>query len=305
MQLIPHLDIPPFARTAWASPAAKDEWAPKVTVAASCYHRLERETVRESLRACTTAHLDPERMHEEQRALGREGLVALPLRRVGTFSGFAHAHVPVTPGQRWNYYSVIARRAEDAEAFAAASDTGDHVALARLLGYPVCCSKFFNEVWAHGYVDPIWQAAANTRATIVVDGRDECEVCRELVPVEHIYRGRCSRCSPEAAAHMDGNHSIEVVHSLAWDALRYIGVRISPHLPCAFDCTESLRLADSWFALADRLSIPGRNELRELLALPCEWSCLKGIAWITTPAFRVVTNSVPCWPTYTVRKQAA
>jgi hypothetical protein len=125
------------------------------------------------------------------------------------------------------------------------------------------CSKFFREVWMAGYIDPVWQAAA-----------------------------ACGKCKGEI---------VNMASSSIFTGLRYIGVRLIPHLPCSFRCAESIAMSHQWIELSEKLQIPGRIELIELLTMPLEWNCFKGIAEITTRHFRVVTNSTPCYPKYTVK----
>jgi hypothetical protein len=251
--------MPPSARTVWASAVARKEWEPKIQRAASAYYQLERLTVREGLRECTTFHASPDRIESEVRALAKQGLCYLPMRKVGNYSGFAHSHPPVIQGKPWSFYGVIGRNAQSLEAFADASDKGDHMAIGKLLGYPECCASFFSKVWTAGYVDPIFQAAT-------VNGH----------PTEAVWES-----------------------SLIWPGYRYIGVRLSPHLPCSCNCAESIKMAERWLSIGHGLPIP---DLLEVLSLPCEWDCLKGVAQITTPYFRIVTNSIPCYPRHIVRK---
>lgn len=260
MQLIKDLDVKPFARIIWASPESKKEWEPKITLARQCYSRLERETVKEGLRKCTTTHVAPSQINEVARNLAKQGLVFLPYKKVGTYSGFAHSHPPVIENKPWNYYGPIATKIEDAELFCASEDKGDHETIAKLLGYPECCSAFFRNVWMAGYIDPVFQSAGGNGTSTEV------------------------RTNP----------------SMLFIGLRYIGVRIAPHLPCSVACLESLMIAHQWLDVADQNRIPGKDELLEVLLLPLEWNCYKGIAEVTTKHFKVVTNSNPCSEPYKV-----
>jgi hypothetical protein len=94
----------------------------------------------------------------------------------------------------------------------------------------------------------------------------------------------------------------DIENSILWYGYRYIGARLIPHLSCSFTCEESLKLATSWIELGIAEQIKGIDELLELLSLPCEWDCFKGIAQIKTDYFRIVTNSVPCDERHIVRK---
>jgi hypothetical protein len=267
------IDMPPSARIIWASPEARGEWEPKLNLASRAYSSLEQNTVLQGVRACTTTHIDFRCVEQESRRYSKMGLVFLPLRKVGHYSGFAHRHPPVIEGKPWSYYGPLARTIADAEAFADATDRGDHRAIGNLLGYPVCCQDFFSTVWSAGYVDPIWQAAENCADS--VDSKSEYEI----------------RLNSRA------NH-------LVFDALRYMGVRLVPHLACSFECQDSLEVARSWLRCGHDSKVAGLEDLISLLEMEFEWACLKGVAIVTTPIFRIVTNSMPCFPRYTVTKAA-
>lgn len=260
------IDMPPFARTVWASPEAKQIWEPKINVASRAYYKLELETVIRKTRDCTTRHINPDRMDSEIRELSQMGLVFLPMQKVGTYTGFAHRHPPVIKGKPWNWYGVVSHSPKYAEAFALATDRRNHGAIGDLLGYPQCCQSFFSEMWPNGFIDPIWQAAINTRGAVKSDYKIE-------LPTE---------CSP------------------LWTGLRYIGVRLTPHLSCSFSCSPTAEIVNQWLEIGKDLE--GIEDLQELLSLPCEWNCSKGIAIVTTPYFKISTNSNPCWPTHIVMK---
>lgn len=265
--------MPPFARVMWVSKQAKETWEPKIQVAASTYTQLERLTVIEGLRQCMTTHFYPETLGDGMRALARDGLVFLPLVRVGSYQGFAHSHPPVIEGRPWSYYGVCARSLADAEAFAHATEKSDHATMGRLLGFPPCCIEFFNTVWLSGYIDPVWHAAV----------RCQCEHVKEQSPT-----------------HIRLNASVP--HEI-FPGLRYIGIRLISHLPCALDCHPSQKIASNWKAVGQKAGLEGITVLEEILHWPVEWDCLKGIALVSTPAFRIATNSIPCYPRYVVQKE--
>src|SRR5512138_1439778 len=101
--------MPPSARIVWKTQEGRDVWQPKIRRASHVYNQLERLTVMDGVRSCTTFHASPERIEDELRGLSRDGLCFLPIRKVGSYSGFAHSHPPVIEGQPWGYYGVISR----------------------------------------------------------------------------------------------------------------------------------------------------------------------------------------------------
>lgn len=267
MELL-NINMPPFARTAWYNDEIKSKYSLKLQKAAAAYHWMELETVSVGMRACTTRHIRPDSFECETTRLADKGLLFLPLRKVGSYQGFAHSHPPVVKGRPWSWYGVVARSLVDARTFAKASDRNDHRVIGRLLGYPNCCQDFFSDVWGKGFIDPVWQEAWNT----------------------------------EDAALYPSETKLQISSMQLWTGYRYIGLRAVPHLPCSFSCSESLSMVDSWLDLAKKENISGVYDLLALLNTPCRWSCFKGVAIITSPLFKVSTNSMPCWPEYIVVK---
>lgn len=122
-----------------------------------------------------------------------------------------------------------------------------------LLGYPECCRKSFDETWGQGQVDNTYEQFQN----------------------------------------MKGNETNGGKHSIyASTMLRWMGVRLVPHLPCAFNCAASIRFGED-------LARVGREHgyveeiqfMEEVLNWPMHWNRMFGIAEIITPALRITTRS--------------
>jgi hypothetical protein len=256
MTLVKGIDLAPFARVQWKTPESKREWEPVMKRAVQAYNAAELETVRRGWRRCTTMHFNPNTITEDIKRL--KGLAYLPIRRVGVYQGFAHKHPPVEDGKPWNYYGVVGKTAQDAWDFVEANHSGDHKRLGDLLGYPSCCQEFFSTVWMAGFIDPVWQAAERTEGAEV------------------------------------NGANVRIHNSISFDGLRYIGVRMVPHLPCSFSCKGSQEMAEKWQGLE------GMDTTLKLLSLPITWTCLNGVAVVVTPHFRITTNSNPCYPVHTV-----
>lgn len=268
----------PFVRLNWANLEAREFWEPRLQSAAEAFNFLEMETVAKGIRSCATTHIFPQDMESRLLELGSRGLMFLPIQKVGQYGGFSHYHPPVIEGRPWSYYGVVSKSPDDARLFVESSDHTsekgvDHTTIGRLLGFPDCCIEFFNEVWCKGFVDPIWQQAK---------GVDKKFVSEESEHLIRLNRG--------------------VDHNLN-DMLRYIGLRIISHLPCSFDCKKSSQIANSWIELGRELEIEGLDDLLDILKWPIEWDCLKGIAIVSTPVFKLTTNSVTCYPRYVVQKE--
>jgi hypothetical protein len=92
---------------------------------------------------------------------------------------------------------------------------------------------------------------------------------------------------------VSGEISIEAtIPPLANILGRWLGVRAVAHLPCRFDCPESV-------AFAQRLLEIGTNNgygeevswITEILSWPAEWSALHGIAEVKWPIVKLSTRT--------------
>lgn len=274
MKLISGIKTEPFTRTQWVSDKARDYWHPRMRRAAAVAYRAERQTVVEGLRAACTVHLPNLSPFEQVQAYQDQGLVLRALRYTRPYQGFAHAH---PEGSRddpdGTVYAVVARDVDTLDRFAKADAEGDHETIGELLGFPSCCQRFFRDVWCSGFVDPVFQSAERT------DGVEKVSVSRS-------QGGRRIRVEgwPEVTS-----------------ALRYIGARVMFHLPCSMDCEATLERARAhWLPTMEGIDEDATKDLLRVLSLPTLWSCLHGVAMVTTPLFRIVTNSNPCHPVHEV-----
>jgi hypothetical protein len=141
-------------------------------------------------------------------------------------------------------------------------------ALGLLLGYPECCRKFFRGVWVdQRSIDTTWAMAANTTES------------------------KGSEVTLESGQPRIAN--------VLW---RWLGVRAVPHLPCRFDCGESLEFGERLLRVAERAGYREEVEwIREILSWPVEWSALHGIAEIKTPILKISTRTDATVSKYVVR----
>ena len=129
----------------------------------------------------------------------------------------------------------------------------NHKIIGGLLGYPECCIESFNKYWVQGEYDPIYIAAMNTEGA-KKKGKYELEV--------------------------NGYPENNVL-------LRYFGFRCVPNLVCNYQCEGSKEFAKMFLK-----HVKHRKELLEVLSMPCEWSCWKGIAIVKHPYFVGISNSM-------------
>lgn len=140
--------------------------------------------------------------------------------------------------------------------------TNDDEAIGRLLGYPECCRRFFRRVWNDEAMIDTTWAMAHSTDPIVT----------RLVPVENNI------------------------------LLRWLGVRMVPHLPCGFDCGATVVLARSIMRVGRENGLgEAVDTIEEMLSWPVEWSALHGIAEIKTPVVKVSARTDATAEKYTVR----
>ncbi len=264
------LVMPPFLRMQWRSKEVRDKYLHSFNLARIFFRSLELESVIHGLRHATTDHVAPEDFDKKQQMYIKKGLVFLPIQKVGEYSGFSTYHPAVEEGKPWNYYGVVADSIQHAQEFAHASDVGDQKVMGNLLGYPVCCTQFFEDVWLKGYTDPIWQQAnASSKEKI-----------------RHVESNRIRlKDVPWESNSLLKSHSIGPVF----------------HVKCSIDCPHTLQCCREWIALGQHLKIPGMREMEMFLRMPMEWDCTKGIVYIKTPLFKISTNSMSIVQRYRVQ----
>lgn len=256
------LDVFPTTRTVWNDKNYEQEFAPLLRRVAGIHHKAEYLMVREGVRKCATTHLSPKSFDQMIEQITKDGLVWLPIQRTKTYGGFSHKHFPVDElSMDTSVYGVLARNIEDAEAFREASrgDKTDHDVLGELLGFPPCCTKFFNEVWMDGFYDPVWQSAERSKDA-QIDGR--VMKLPEVNPYTNQF-------------------------------MRYIGLRFTSHFPCSIECEKSIEIGKEWERISAMVDEYGTQKLKELLSLSFKWSVNHGIAVVETKPFTIVANSMP------------
>lgn len=85
--------------------------------------------------------------------------------------------------------------------------------------------------------------------------------------------------------------------------LRWLGIRLVSHLPCSFECQESVKLATANLTLMEQLGhVESANDIINLLQMPIEWSAKHGIAEIKTPLFKISTRTDATSGLYVVQR---
>lgn len=260
--------LPDFTRVSWVNDELRAVWEPRIQRISSAFSEIEWRSVKDGIRSCALTVLTPEAMIKRAAEWAEEGLAALPLEVQGLANYYASTTVSISYGQPVGLRVVIGKPQDVAE-FKKAYDAADDIRIGQLLGFPECCQKFFDEVWVNRQmVDTTWPMGVQTAK--LKNGETTVEVSG---PVEA---------------------------NILW---RWMGVRSVPHLPCGFDCENTVAFGKALIGVGrDAGYDEEMNWLEEILSWPAEWSALHGIAEIKTPLLRVSTRTDATACKYSVRR---
>jgi len=247
--------LPDFTRHSWVGGQARVTWEPRLDRIRSAWPDIEWLSIVDEVRPCAVVGLSQSALSATMPRWSAHHLSAL-----GLPMSSPETHPGITLAAVGSFENVTrAREAWDARA--------DDV-LGRLLGYPECCRKFFQEVWVEQRsLDTTWAMAANT-----------------TTPKDAVVTLEWSKAS---------------LANILW---RWLGVRAVPHLPCRFDCAASLQFGAQLLRVAERAGYAEEAEwIREILSWPVEWSALHGIAEVKTPILKISTRTDATAGKYVVR----
>jgi len=263
--------LPEFVRVSWTSDMAREVWQPRLARIVRAWRDLEVRSVVAGARPCCLVMTSPTHLTAHATQWLRLGLAGLPVAMFGASATYEARTTKPEPGAPVQYRVAVGRLPDLAQ-FGDAYAASNNDEIGRLLGYPNCCSVFFQQQWVQArFSDPTWPMALAsgsrraTQRTAVVDALPEANVL--------------------------------------W---RWLGIRAVPHLPCSFCCaaTQALgrRIVEVGRACGYREEM---DWLLDLLSWPLEWSALHGIAEIKTPILKVSTTTDATAEKYVVRLAGA
>lgn len=260
--------LPDFTRYAWVSDQARECWEPRIDRIINMLQELEWRTIVAGLRRCALRSIPADQLDEVRGQLICYGIEVAPLQGTAAKSTYSSSLEPCITDTPALYWCALGK-GDDLKDIARAYREGDQSQVGDLLGYPRCCNDFFRRTWVEAsLVDTTWPMAVG---------------------------------SPSAVFTIEG--AVEIpTPSLCGMLLRWLGVRAVFHLPCSFECAESLRLAGLHLQMARDLHFEVECEwLQGMLRWPAEWSALHGIAEIRCPVVKVVTRTDPTPGKFVVR----
>jgi hypothetical protein len=260
--------LPDFTRINWVSQQAEERWANRLARIKYRFSLLEVLSVSERQRRCCIVCVSPVELVEQVKFWLKYDLSFLPIDRIGV-SRFIYSSTAVPLAQNNNFvYKVVVGKPKELKKFLEAWTSSNDLQIGSLLGYPECCIRFFNNHWTiQGHIDTTWAMAMQTGNKHVND---------RIVEI-------------------DGPPHTNIL----W---RWVGVRAVPHLPCSFDCKNTITFAKAFWKCANASQSKEYEWLNEILSWPVEWTALHGIAEIKTPILKVTARSDATPNKYTVKK---
>lgn len=252
-----------FTRIIWHSAEAKAVWSERISKINQLWSEIERQAVVEGLRTSCLTFVDPQNLPEVSLWAAVRGLVVIPLGVNGVASQYSSTSSPVVAGGKFQYRIVLTRpkfAAMWANVWTGHGAGTDNSAVGELLGYPPCCREFFEHVWVKERgVDTTWEMAQRSLA-------DPLGLSNIRIPA--------GSTRPEANI-----------------LLRWLGVRLVPHLPCSFHCQATVMAAKKYAELGRTINSEVVDWIYEMLDWPVQWSALHGIAEVRTPVLTVSTRT--------------
>jgi hypothetical protein len=255
--------IPPFIRINFTDDKVKEKWQTKITQARKFLWDMEYETVRHGLRSCLADSIHINSMSAAMMDIVRMGLLFNPVRETPLTNGFASQHLPITDPHNHAIYGAIAKDMKTMMNFVEAEEAEDYQAIGKMLGYPQCCIDTFLSLWQSGHVDLTWDQAHANHQEEDINGKGYIR----------------TKVNP-------------VMNPIFKNSIR---IGLFTHIPCSFHCEHTKKLTEDWVQLAKDLNRKADIEnTMEILRMPVKWDALKGIASISTPVFKITTNSLSC-----------
>lgn len=261
--------LPDFTRMSWASDHTREVWEERLRRVARTWRTIEFESVRMGLRPAGLFAVRPEDLAQRELEAHESGLAVRTVAQVQRQNSDSVSPTEANDVDSTSIRVAIGQR-EAVERIALAYSGSDPIAVGTALGYPECCCRFFQQHWVQrNYRDTTWPMAVASHTHTSADFRDlHCEG------------------PPET-------------NSL-W---RWLGIRATSHLPCGFDCADTVALARAHLDLGHRLHLTKEVEdLVTILSWPVEWSSLHGIAEIKTPILKIITVTDAFAHKHTVRR---
>jgi hypothetical protein len=255
------IPVPEWCRIIWASADARAMWVPRIQRIHAAWNSAERLSVGHFRAACRQ-NVSPENMPAISLRVAEAGRTLLVLGQNAQTTTYAAGPSQYVPGDKWDYNVVIAETPAAAKAFALATKNNDDATLGDLLGFPPCCMKFFADTWVkEKWLDTTWPMSLHTTGL--------------------------------AGGSSNFGRSLEFTGVTPYNniLLRWLGVRLVPHLPCSHDCVGTTAFGKRFGEILQKIYPEEFGWMMALLSARLQWSANKGIAEIATPILKISTKT--------------
>jgi len=154
---IPEIVIPDYnSRTIWVSDIAQKVWEPRFQRISNAFLTVEKENILTGYRKSHLTPVNPNELQNWKEWAESKGLVVVELAKegkaVGSYSSRARNY---EQGQPYTIRIAITHP-EFADDWRYAWDSRNDMKIGELLGYPTCCTKWFQHYWQdNGFQDDI------------------------------------------------------------------------------------------------------------------------------------------------------
>lgn len=270
-----HTVLPNWTRVQWTSIENKTKYEPIIASINKAWRHIERMSVVYDIR---TSALDIVKISELQNIIdeyAQYGVIVAPLSKEYPEQGYTSSTIPPKQRDAIGVRVVFTKSEKLADEWFRVWNLHQHARdheAGLLLAYPTCCVKHYTEhVNNQHFVDMTWPVSTNGLSL-----------------------------TDETLVHIKADTPVE--SSMLW---HWQGVRLVPHIPCSFDCEQSVELGRKMAELGRKLGYDTEIDwMYELLSWPVEWSALHGIAEIRTPINKISARTDMTPHKYSVQKQS-
>lgn len=253
--------LPDFTRIIWASGETRKYWPQLIQQASNDWQEIEKLSFQEGIKDSILIYVYKDEIYELKKWAKRVGgsvVILNPTPMSNSYSSFG-----VQNGPSNGFRVAVTREKFVGDWYDAWNGETDNKTIGALLGYPTCCTNFFEKYWVEEqWRDLTYPAYMNT---INEDN--------ELDEIDPKYNVKYGSAQGPIEANILG---------------RWVGIRWVSHMPCSFKCEHSVEIGKQNREVAKQFGYKkSANIIDEVLGWSTRWSALHGILEIKTPVFKV------------------
>lgn len=269
------IKLPTIKRFQYANLESKSIWEKKIEIAKRASKQLNFLSFKHGIKDYIVWEIEADKYELAIQSLTRQNFVAVPIEKVNNISK--------SDSFNFSYKILISHSIGNIESYFQAKQKNDINKLSKMMKIPECCLQF--EIDNNKYAEDLtWHQAENSLDSELKKNKRNY--------VENNFEKNLIRLK-------FGEEQYKIFSTFS-----NIGVGLINYRVCNFNCLESIDLANKLIDFGKNIRIDGIDEILDLLRLPFEWDCFKGISVINTPVFKYTTNSLGCYPNYIVQRES-